>query len=261
MSKTRLDVAMAAQGLAESRQKAQAIIMSGLVFVDGKRVNKCGAQIADTAVIEVRGKTLRYVSRGGLKLEKAMQCFPLTLQDAVAMDCGASTGGFTDCMLKHGAKVVYAVDVGQTQLNENLLKNKKVVVKDFLNARDITISDVNGKKDFLTIDVSFISLKLVLPACFNLLKDDGQAVVLVKPQFEVGKKLGKSGIVVNPVDRMKVVNDILNFARELGFSAEGITTVPDNFKNKNVEYLLYFKKTAFVSRPVKSVDLSLIKNL
>lgn len=117
------------------------------------------------------------------------------------------------------------------------------------------------QKDFLTIDVSFISLKLVLPACFNLLKDDGQAVVLVKPQFEVGKKLGKSGIVVNPVDRMKVVNDILNFARELGFSAEGITTVPDNFKNKNVEYLLYFKKTAFVSRPVKSVDLSFIKNL
>lgn len=164
-------------------------------------------------------------------------------------------------MLKHGAKVVYAVDVGQTQLNENLLKNKKVVVKDFLNARDITVSDVNGKKDFLSIDVSFISLKLVLPACFNLLKDDGQAVVLVKPQFEVGKKLGKSGIVVNPVDRMKVVNDILNFALELGFSAEGITTVPDNFKNKNVEYLLYFKKTAFVSRPVKSVDLSFIKNL
>ncbi|UKI51603.1 MAG: hypothetical protein L6V79_05150 [Clostridium sp.] len=142
-------------------------------------------------------------------------------------------------------------------------KTKKVVVKDFLNAKGYYgFRRKRQKKDFLTIDVSFISLKLVLPACFNLLKDDGQAVVLVKPQFEVGKKTRKkSGIVVNPVDRMKVVNDILNFARELGFSAEGITTVPDNFKNKNVEYLLYFKKTAFVSRPVKSVDLSFIKNL
>ena len=144
MSKTRLDVAMAAQGLAESRPKAQAIIMSGLVFVDGKRVDKCGAQIADTAVIEVRGKTLRYVSRGGLKLEKAMQCFPLTLQDAVAMDCGASTGGFTDCMLQNGAKKVYAVDVGYGQLDWKLRQDERVVCMERTNARYLTKEQIPG---------------------------------------------------------------------------------------------------------------------
>ena len=165
MSKTRLDVAMAAQGLAESRQKAQAIIMSGLVFVDGKRVDKCGAQIADTAVIEVRGKTLRYVSRGGLKLEKAMQCFPLTLQDAVAMDCGASTGGFTDCMLQNGAKKVYAVDVGYGQLDWKLRQDERVVCMERTNARYLTKEQIPEPLDFVSVDVSFISLGLSSQPC------------------------------------------------------------------------------------------------
>lgn len=256
----RLDLFILQKFNLKSRSFAENLIKKGKVNVNNVTLKKPSYDVSDDDDVEVFQND-EFESLGGDKLQKAITEFNIDVENLECVDIGASNGGFTDCMLKHGAKVVYAVDVGQTQLNENLLKNKKVVVKDFLNARDITVSDVNGKKDFLTIDVSFISLKLVLPACFNLLKDDGQAVVLVKPQFEVGKKLGKSGIVVNPVDRMKVVNDILNFARELGFSAEGITTVPDNFKNKNVEYLLYFKKTAFVSRPVKSVDLSFIKNL
>ena len=216
MSKTRLDVAMAAQGLAESRQKAQAIIMSGLVFVDGKRVDKCGAQIADTAVIEVRGKTLRYVSRGGLKLEKAMQCFPLTLQDAVAMDCGASTGGFTDCMLQNGAKKVYAVDVGYGQLDWKLRQDERVVCMERTNARYLTKEQIPELLDFVSVDVSFISLGLIFPAMRPLLADNANLVCLIKPQFEAGKdKVGKKGVVRDANVHLAVLEQFLRHAAEI----------------------------------------------
>ena len=256
----RLDLFILQKFNLKSRSFAENLIKKGKVNVNNVTQKKPSHDVSDGDEVEVFQDD-EFESLGGDKLQKALSTFNIDVENLECVDIGASNGGFTDCMLKHGAKIVYAVDVGQTQLNENLLRNDKVVVKDFLNAREITTDDVNGKKDFLTIDVSFISLKLVIPSCFKLLKDDGQAVVLVKPQFEVGKKLGKSGIVVNPVDRMKVVNDILKFARELGFSAEGIATIPDNFKNKNIEYLIYFKKTEYVSRPVGSVDLSFIKNL
>ena len=238
MSKTRLDVAMAAQGLAESRQKAQAIIMSGLVFVDGKRVDKCGAQIADTAVIEVRGKTLRYVSRGGLKLEKAMQCFPLTLQDAVAMDCGASTGGFTDCMLQNGAKKVYAVDVGYGQLDWKLRQDERVVCMERTNARYLTREQIPEPLDFVSVDVSFISLGLIFPALRPLLADNANLVCLIKPQFEAGKdKVGKKGVVRDPKVHLAVLEQFLRHAAENDLTVKGMTYSPIKGPEGNIEYL------------------------
>ena len=255
MSKTRLDVAMAAQGLAESRQKAQAIIMSGLVFVDGKRVDKCGTQIADTAVIEVRGKTLRYVSRGGLKLEKAMQCFPLTLQDAVAMDCGASTGGFTDCMLQNGAKKVYAVDVGYGQFAWKLRQDERVVCMEKTNIRYVTPNDIDDELDFASVDVSFISLTKVLGPARALLKDGGEMVCLIKPQFEAGReKVGKKGVVRDKSVHEEVVNNIISFALSNGFSVLDLEYSPIKGPEGNIEYLVHIKKT---DDPIKeeSVDI------
>ena len=238
MSKTRLDVAMAAQGLAESRQKAQAIIMSGLVFVDGKRVDKCGAQIADTAVIEVRGKTLRYVSRGGLKLEKAMQCFPLTLQDVIAMDCGASTGGFTDCMLQNGAQKVYAVDVGYGQLDWKLRQDERVVCMERTNARYLTREQIPEPLDFVSVDVSFISLGLILPALRPLLADNANLVCLIKPQFEAGKdKVGKKGVVRDPKVHLAVLEQFLRHAAENDLTVKGMTYSPIKGPEGNIEYL------------------------
>ncbi len=256
----RLDLYILQKFNLKSRSFAENLIKKGKVSVNNVTVTKPSYDACDSDDIKVFLED-EFESLGGDKLEKALTEFNICVQDFECVDIGASNGGFTDCMLKHGAKVVYAVDVGKTQLNEKLLCDNRVVVKDYLNARDIVPDDVNGKKDFLTIDVSFISLKLILENCFNLLKDDGEAVVLIKPQFEVGKKLPKSGIVINPVDRMKVVNDILAFAKNLGFLAGGITSVPNNFKNKNVEYLVHFKKDFENSRPVASVDLSFIKNL
>ena len=243
MSKTRLDVAMAAQGLAESRQKAQAIIMSGLVFVDGKRVDKCGTQIADTAVIEVRGKTLRYVSRGGLKLEKAMQCFPLTLQDAVAMDCGASTGGFTDCMLQNGAKKVYAVDVGYGQLDWKLRQDERVVCMERTNARYLTKEQIPEPLDFVSVDVSFISLGLIFPALRPLLADNANLVCLIKPQFEAGReKVGKKGVVRDPEVHRQVLDGFVELARQLEFAILGLTFSPVKGPEGNIEFLAHLTR-------------------
>ena len=243
MSKTRLDVAMAAQGLAESRQKAQAIIMSGLVFVDGKRVDKCGAQIADTAVIEVRGKTLRYVSRGGLKLEKAMQCFPLTLQDAVAMDCGASTGGFTDCMLQNGAKKVYAVDVGYGQLDWKLRQDERVVCMERTNARYLTREQIPEPLDFVSVDVSFISLTLILPPCMTWLKPGGLAAVLIKPQFELGPGETVKGVVRDEAARQRAVDKIVRFCTEnLHLESRGVLPAAIKGPKGNQEYMALFAR-------------------
>lgn len=196
--KLRLDVLLVQKGLQESRQKAQATIMSGQVFVDGQRVDKPGAPVAEDAEIEVKGG-LRYVSRGGLKLEKAMALWPVHLEDAVCMDIGASTGGFTDCMLQNGAAKVYAVDVGYGQLAWKLRSDPRVVCLERTNARYLSHEQIPEEPDFSSVDVSFISLKLILPAIAGVLRDGGQVVCLIKPQFEAGKeKVGKKGVVRDP---------------------------------------------------------------
>ena len=199
MAKKRLDVAMTEQGLAESRQKAQAVIMAGQVYVNGQKVDKAGAPVKEEDKIEVRGKQLRYVSRGGLKLEKAMSCWPISLQGAVCADIGASTGGFTDCMLQNGAEKVYAVDVGYNQLDWRLRTHPQVVCMERTNARYLTAEQIPQPLDFFSVDVSFISLNLILPALRPLMRAGGEGVCLVKPQFEAGReKVGKKGVVRDP---------------------------------------------------------------
>ena len=238
MRKVRLDVALTTQGLAASRQKAQAVIMSGLVFVDGKRVDKCGAQVAENAVIEVRGKTLPYVSRGGLKLEKAMQCFPLNLKGVTAMDCGASTGGFTDCMLQNGAVKVYAVDVGYGQLDWKLRQDPRVVCMERTNARYLTAEQIPEALDFVSVDVSFNSLGLILPALRPLLAERADLVCLIKPQFEAGKgKVGKKGVVRDPKVHLEVLEQFLRHAAESALTVKGITYSPIKGPEGNIEYL------------------------
>ena len=198
--KIRLDILLVERGLQESRQRAQAVIMSGQVFVNGQRVDKPGTAVDRSAQIEIRGETLRYVSRGGLKLEKAMALWPIALEGAVCMDVGASTGGFTDCMLQNGAKKVYAVDVGYGQLAWKLRSDERVVCLERTNARYLSHELIPEEPDFSSVDVSFISLKLILPAIAVVLRDGGQAVCLVKPQFEAGReKVGKKGVVRDPI--------------------------------------------------------------
>ena len=238
MSKMRLDVALTTLGLAESRQKAQAIIMSGDVFVDGKRVDKSGAQVAENAAIEVRGKPMPYVSRGGLKLEKAMQCFPLDLNGVTAMDCGASTGGFTDCMLQNGAAKVYAVDVGYGQLDWKLRQDPRVVCMERTNARYLTAEQIPEPLNFVSIDVSFISLGLILPALRPLLAKGANLVCLVKPQFEAGReKVGKKGVVRDPKVHLEVLEQFLGHAAENRLTVRGITYSPIRGPEGNIEYL------------------------
>ena len=199
MAKKRLDVAMTEQGLAESRQKAQAVIMAGQVYVNGQKVDKAGTPVKEEDKIEVRGKQLRYVSRGGLKLEKAMSYWTISLQGAVCADIGASTGGFTDCMLQNGAAKVYAVDVGYNQLDWRLRTHPQVVCMERTNARYLTAEQIPQPLDFFSVDVSFISLNLILPALRPLMRAGGEGVCLVKPQFEAGReKVGKKGVVRDP---------------------------------------------------------------
>lgn len=260
MSKVRLDVALTAQGLAASRQKAQAVIMSGLVFVDGKRVDKCGAQVAENAVIEVRGKTLPYVSRGGLKLEKAMQCFQLNLKGVTAMDCGASTGGFTDCMLQNGAVKVYAVDVGYGQLDWKLRQDPRVVCMERTNARYLTTEQIPEALDFVSVDVSFISLGLILPALRPLLAERADLVCLIKPQFEAGKgKVGKKGVVRDPKVHLEVLEQFLRHAAESALTVKGITYSPIKGPEGNIEYLGWLT-TAAGENEIPDLDTLVIKS-
>ena len=236
--KMRLDVLMAERGLAESRQKAQATIMSGCVFVEGQRVDKPGTAVPAGAAVEVRGNTLRYVSRGGLKLEKAMELWPIDLSGAVCMDIGASTGGFTDCMLQNGASKVYAVDVGYGQLAWKLRSDGRVVCLERTNARYLTHDQVPEEPDFSSVDVSFISLRLILPAIAGLLRPGGSAVCLIKPQFEAGKeKVGKKGVVRDPGVHLEVLENFLEYAKESGFTVIDITYSPIRGPEGNIEYL------------------------
>ncbi len=240
MSKKRLDVLLVDRGLMESRQKAQAIIMAGQVFVKGRRVDKAGTAVAEDAEIEIHGKKLPYVSRGGLKLEKAMDTFHLSVEGRICMDTGASTGGFTDCMLQRGAQKVYAVDVGYGQLDYRLREDPRVVCMERTNARYLTHEQVPDELDFATVDVSFISLKLILPMLRSLLKETGEVACLVKPQFEAGKeKVGKKGVVRDPKVHLEVLEQFLVHANEADFSVQGLTFSPIKGPEGNIEYLGY----------------------
>lgn len=238
MAKKRLDVLVVEQGLAESRQKAQALIMAGQIFIGDKRYDKAGASVDENEKLELRGQTLRYVSRGGLKLEKAMAQFPISLKGKTAADIGASTGGFTDCMLQNGASKVYAVDVGYGQLAWSIRNDERVVCLERTNARYLTAEQIPDPLDFASIDVSFISLKLILPALRPLMKTDGQIAALVKPQFEAGKeKVGKKGVVRDPAVHLEVLEQFLVHADEADFSVKGITFSPIRGPEGNIEYL------------------------
>ncbi len=249
MSKQRLDVFLVEQGLAETRQKAQAVIMSGVVYVNDQKIDKAGFGVAPDAKVEVRGSALRYVSRGGLKLEKAMREFGLTLSGCVCADVGASTGGFTDCMLQNGAARVYAVDVGYGQLDWKLRSDDRVVCMERTNARYLTHEQIPDELDFASIDVSFISLKLILPAVNGLLRDGGHVACLVKPQFEAGReKVGKKGVVRDPAVHREVLERFLAHAAESGFGVLDLTYSPIRGPEGNIEYLGYLEKGAATAR-------------
>ena len=244
--KERLDVLLVKQGLAPSREKAKAIIMSGNVFVAGQREDKAGSVFDEAAVITVKENPLKYVSRGGLKLEKAMQCFPITLAGSVCMDIVASTGGFTDCMLQSGAAKVYSVDVGHGQLAWKLRNDERVVCMEKTNFRYMVPSDIQDALDFASVDVSFISLTKILIPARNLLKESGRMVCLIKPQFEAGRdKVGKKGVVREPEIHREVIAKVIDFADLTGFSVQGLTYSPVKGPEGNIEYLVFLeKKTA-----------------
>ena len=242
--KTRLDVAVFEQGYAPSREKAKALIMAGIVYVNNQKVDKAGFELKEGDVLEVRGKTLQYVSRGGLKLEKAMQEFPISLAGKICMDVGASTGGFTDCMLQNGAVKVYSVDVGYGQLAWKLRTDERVVNLERTNFRYATREQIPDEIDFASVDVSFISLKHILPNLNALLADDGQAVCLIKPQFEAGKeKVGKKGVVRDLAVHLEVVENVIDLATANGFSVCGLQFSPIKGPEGNIEYLIYLKKS------------------
>ena len=237
-NKTRLDVLLVERGLQETRQKAQATIMSGLVFVNGQRVDKPGTAVLSDAPIEVRGHTLPYVSRGGLKLEKALRDFGVKPEGFVCSDSGASTGGFTDCLLQQGAKKVFAIDVGYGQLDWKIRSDPRVVVMEKTNIRYVTPEQLGEPLDLSVVDVSFISLKIVLPAIQKLLKQTGQVLCLIKPQFEAGRdKVGKKGVVREKSTHKEVLDDFVVLADSLGFKILGLTFSPVKGPEGNIEFL------------------------
>lgn len=250
--KERLDVLLVSNGYAESREKAKAIIMSGQVFVDGQREDKAGSMFDPAKIqIEVKGSTLKYVSRGGLKLEKAMAQFDLSLQDKVCMDIGASTGGFTDCMLQNGAMKVFSVDVGHGQLAWKLRNDPRVVCMEKTNFRYVTMEHIKEPLDFASCDVSFISLTKILIPARNLLKDCGEMVCLIKPQFEAGKdKVGKKGVVREPEIHKEVVAKVLDFATLIGFDILHLEYSPIKGPEGNIEYLVHLGKNVGKSEGV-----------
>lgn len=243
-NKKRLDVAVFEQGLTESREKAKALIMEGSVYVNGQRCLKAGEQVKEDDRIELRGKKMPYVSRGGYKLAKAMEVFPLDLIDKTCMDIGASTGGFTDCMLQNGAKKVYSIDVGYGQLAWKLVTDPRVVNMERTNFRYVTGEQIPEPIDFASVDVSFISLRIILPVLRERLRMGGQAVCLIKPQFEAGReKVGKKGVVRDVKVHTEVVETITQFALDHGFSLLGLTYSPIKGPEGNIEYLMFLEKS------------------
>lgn len=252
-NKRRLDLILFEKGLAESREKAKAIIMSGIVFVNNQKSDKPGNMVPEDAVVEVRGKTLPYVSRGGLKLEKAMSVFPIDLKDKISMDVGASTGGFSDCMLQNGASKVYAVDVGYGQLAYKLRIDNRIVNLERTNIRYLEKTQVPDIIEFASIDVSFISLKLVLPAIQKFLTDGSNVVCLIKPQFEAGKEfVGKNGVIRDKKVHQRVIEEVVTFAQNNGYEVLGLDYSPVKGPQGNIEYLLYLERN---SKDFSNVDV------
>ena len=241
--KERLDVLLVKRGLAVSREKAKAVIMAGNVYVDNQKEDKAGTMFQDTVKIEVRGNTLKYVSRGGLKLEKAMTHFGVTLKDKVCMDVGSSTGGFTDCMLQNGAVKVFAIDVGHGQLDWKLRNDERVVCMEKTNIRYVTPEDLGERIDFSSIDVSFISLTKVLEPIRNYLQENGQIVALIKPQFEAGReKVGKKGVVREASTHEEVIEKVIDYAKSIGFNVLNLEFSPIKGPEGNIEYLVHLEK-------------------
>ncbi len=237
-NKKRLDVLLTEQGYADTRTKAQAIIMSGMVYVNGQKADKPGISYEDTVQLEIRGQSCPYVSRGGLKLEKALRDFGVKPDGYVCSDSGASTGGFTDCLLQQGAAKVYAIDVGYGQLDWKIRSDPRVVVMERTNIRYVTPEQLGEPLDLSVVDVSFISLKIVLPAIKMLLKQEGQVLCLIKPQFEAGKeKVGKKGVVRDPLVHKEVLDEFVSLAGNLGFTILGLTFSPVKGPEGNIEFL------------------------
>ncbi len=258
MAKERIDVLLVEKQLIETRERAQKTIMAGLVYVDGERVDKAGTKVNVDSEIVVKGNPIPYVSRGGLKLEKAIQTLGIDLTDKCCMDIGASTGGFTDCMLQNGARKVFAVDVGYGQLDWKLRNDARVVNMERTNIRYVTAEQIGEPLDFLSIDVSFISLKLVLPVAVSLLKQDGTIVFLIKPQFEAGREqVKKSGVIRDAKVHLQVVETVLEFARGFGLVIEYLTYSPIKGPKGNIEFLAYARKQDLddaLNQPSKFVD-------
>ncbi len=243
--KKRLDILLTERGIAPSRERAKSMIMEGSIFVDGVREDKAGSSFPDSADIEFRGEKLPYVSRGGLKLEKAVKAFNLELSGLVCMDIGASTGGFTDCMLQNGAKRVYSIDVGYGQLAWSLRNDSRVVSMEKTNFRYLKRSDLPERPDFASADVSFISLSRILPAAADILTENGRMVCLIKPQFEAGReKVGKKGVVRDAKVHEEVIKACLGYGEDNGFSVLGLDHSPVRGPEGNIEYLMYLGRDA-----------------
>ncbi len=242
--KKRLDVLLCEQNPELTKSQAQRLIMSGIVYVNNQKELKSGSMFSEETKVEIRGNTLKYVSRGGLKLEKAMQKFPINLDGKICMDIGSSTGGFTDCMLQNNAKKVYCVDVGKGQLHYKLRNDNRVVVMEKTNIRFVTPDMIDNVIDFISIDVSFISLTLVLPVAISLLNENKEMVMLIKPQFEAGKeKVGKKGVVKDPAVHEEVIEKIVKFVLDNKLNIAGLTYSPVKGPEGNIEYLLYINNS------------------
>ena len=254
--KERLDVILVRQGYARSREKAKALLMAGNVFVDNQREDKAGTLFDESKIkIEVKGKALPYVSRGGLKLARAMERFPIALKNRICMDIGASTGGFTDCMLQNGAEKVYAIDVGHGQLDWKLRSDERVVCMEKTNFRYVTEEDIREPIDFASVDVSFISLTKILIPARRLLRAEGQMVCLIKPQFEAGReKVGKKGVVREPGVHEEVVHRIVDYADMIGFLVRGLTYSPIKGPEGNIEYLMWLEKRQEISEEIRNLS-------
>ncbi len=254
--KERLDVLLVKRNLASSREKAKAVIMSGNVYVDGQKEDKPGTVFKEEAVIEVRGNTLPYVSRGGLKLEKALKLFTAEVEGKICTDVGSSTGGFTDCMLKNGAVKVYAIDVGKGQLDWKLRQDERVVCMEKTNIRYVKPEDIGEPVDFSSVDVSFISLRKVLLPIRNFLKDEGEIVALIKPQFEAGReKVGKKGVVRDRKVHVEVIEAVTGFAQQNGFLIEALTFSPIRGPEGNIEYLVHLRKCEGAGKVCRGIDI------
>ncbi len=243
MAKVRIDILLASKGLAESREKAKVLVMAGVVFLKGERISRTDKVVDEEASIEVRGNPLLYVGYGGVKLEQALTHFGIDIIGKTAVDIGSSTGGFVDCLLQAGASRVYAIDAGTHQLHEKLRKDPRVVVRENVNARYLKAEDIGEKADIITVDVSFISLKKIIPAALPLLAPGGFLITLVKPQFEVGRyQVGKGGIVKDEERIRAVIDDIKQFGAQIGLRAGGIAEAPREKRRKNKEYFILWEK-------------------